>query len=57
MKAFDKKDILIGDPRIDLEHQQIFSILEKLQEPNLSKSTRIATCEKLLHYVSEHIID
>jgi len=54
---FNKQDILLGDARIDLEHQQIFSVLEKLQEPMLSKASRIAMCEKLLHYVNEHIKD
>ena len=54
---FNKQDILLGDARIDLEHQQILSTLERLQEPIVSKTLRIATCEKLLHYINQHIKD
>jgi len=53
----NNKNILVGDPRLDLEHQQILSTLERLQEPIVSKTLRIATCEKLLHYINQHVVD
>jgi hemerythrin-like metal-binding protein len=53
----DKSEILTGNSKIDLEHTQIFDTLDRLQDDNMSQSMRIAACEKLLHYISEHCRD
>ena len=47
--------LVTGNKKLDFEHQQILSVLIRLQEPELSTHQRILICEKLLHYVSEHI--
>ena len=48
--------LITGNKTLDLEHQQILSTLQKLQEP-LTKDQRISLCESLLHYIGEHIED
>ena len=53
----DEKTIHTGIIKLDFEHQQILSALERLQEPSLPKSHRILICEKLLFYVNEHVLD
>ena len=51
------KAIISGNAKIDIEHEQILSLTKDLQNINLPKASRIASCERLLHYISEHIID
>jgi hemerythrin-like metal-binding protein len=50
-------EIITGDPKLDFEHAQIFATLGRLQDPGLSQAIRIASCERLLHYISEHCKD
>ena len=52
-----KPQILTGHARLDFEHFQILNALEKLTESYLTQSSRIALCEKLLHYISDHCKD
>jgi hemerythrin-like metal-binding protein len=52
----DKQSLITGDATIDMEHNQILSTLNRLQEPSLSKVQRISICEKLLYYINEHIV-
>lgn len=54
--APSEQDVLTGDASLDAEHNQILSILNRLQEPSLSKTQRISICEKLLYYINDHII-
>lgn len=53
----DKSSITTGDSELDFEHAQIFATLERLQDSSLSQAIRIAACEKLLHYISDHCQD
>ena len=55
--APEGKDIITGDSRLDFEHAQIFATLDRLQVPGISQAIRIAACERLLHYISEHCAD
>lgn len=50
------KHILTGDPELDSEHTQILSTLNRLHEPMVTLPQRIAICEKLLHYIDDHIV-
>jgi hemerythrin-like metal-binding protein len=54
---FKDKKIITGNAQIDFEHTQIFATLDRLQESGLSQAIRIAACEKLLHYISEHCME
>jgi hemerythrin-like metal-binding protein len=53
----DKNQITTGNSKLDLEHTQIFDTLDRLQDENMSQAMRIAACERLLHYISEHCRD
>lgn len=53
----DEKTTHTGIIKLDFEHQQILSTLEKLKEATISKSHRILICERLLFYVNEHVKD
>ncbi|MCI4435478.1 MAG: hemerythrin family protein [Ignisphaera sp.] len=57
MTVPDSKNIITSNSKLDFEHAQIFATLDRLQEPGLSQAIRIAACEKLLHYISEHCVD
>lgn len=49
--------ILTGNAQLDFEHSQILLTLDRLENKNLHQAARIITCEKLLHYISEHCKD
>jgi len=53
----EKASIITGDRKLDIEHNQIFSIVDNLQDTAMPQSLRIASCEKLLHNISEHCKD
>ena len=55
--APEGSEIITGDARLDFEHAQIFATLDRLQVPGISQAVRITSCERLLHYISEHCAD
>ena len=52
--SFKDSNLVTGEHDLDFEHAQVFTILNNLADSSLSRSMRIATCERLLHYISEH---
>ena len=53
----DREKISVGNIKIDLEHQQIFATLERIENACLSKQDMILVCERLVHYISDHVLE
>jgi hemerythrin-like metal-binding protein len=50
-------DYSVGDGEIDRQHQEIFALIDRLEDRDLDAGTITATFEKLDLYVREHFAD
>ncbi|WP_419799878.1 hemerythrin domain-containing protein [Terasakiella sp.] len=47
----------VGDTEIDRQHQEIFSLIDRLDDQDMDASAMSVTFEKLDIYVREHFAD
>lgn len=51
------EDYSVGDAEIDAQHQQLFALIDRLEDHDLDASALSITFDKLKTYVQEHFRD